>query len=376
MVRDKPFNVVVLGGYGNFGARICKTLAQEPGLALTVAGRSGARAAAFAQQLQQRGCRAALRGVALDATQADLVPALQALAADLVIHTCGPFQGQDYRVARACIAARVHYVDLADARGFVSGFAALDADARAAGVLAVTGASSVPALSSAVVDHLLPAFSALHAIDIGINPGNRTPRGLATVRSILSYCGKPLRQWHNGHWTTVYGWQGLTRRAYPAPMGRRWLGYCDVPDLALFPQRYPGVREVVFRAGLELALLHLGTWLLSWPARAGLVNNWSKHAQLLKRMSEWFEHRGSTRGGMHVELRGLDHDGKALHRTWYLLADSSDGPQIPCTAAVVMAKKLARGELDRPGAGPCLGFFTLEAFMRELRGFDVVAQTR
>jgi len=100
----------------------------------------------------------------------------------------------------------VHYVDLADARSFVTGFAALDADAKAAGVLAVSGTSSVPALSAAVVDHLLPEFSALHGIDHGINPGNQTPRGLATVQSILSYCGKPFQQWHDEHWHTAYGW--------------------------------------------------------------------------------------------------------------------------------------------------------------------------
>lgn len=104
------------------------------------------------------------------------------------------------------------------------------------------------------------------------------------------------------------------------------------------------------------------------------MNNWSDHAPQLKRISEGFEHLGSTRGGMHVELQGLDHDGRPLRRYWTLLAGSGDGPQIPCTAAVVMAKKLARGEIDSSGAMPCLGFFTLEEFMQALEGFDVVAQ--
>ena len=374
MVSDRPYRVAVLGGYGNFGTRICQALAQERGLAVVVSGRNGTRAAKTVRCLRQSGCPATVEARALDTGQADLAQALQRIDADLLIHTCGPFQGQDYRVARACIDAQVHYVDLADARRFVSGFAALDAEARAAGVLAVSGASSVPALSAAVVDQLLPEFSTLHAIDHGINPGNQTPRGLATVQSILSYCGKPFRQWNNGQWRTVYGWQGLTRRRYPAPMGRRWLAFCNVPDLELFPPRYPGVREVVFRAGLEIPLLHLGTWLLSWLVRAWLVNDWSDHAPALKRISEGFEHLGSTRGGMHVELRGLDHGGRPLRRCWSLLADSGDGPQIPCTAAVVMAKKLARGEIDAAGASPCLGFFTLEEFMQALEGFDVVTQ--
>jgi NAD(P)-dependent dehydrogenase (short-subunit alcohol dehydrogenase family) len=34
---------VVLGGYGNFGARICQALAQEGGLAVVIAERNGAR---------------------------------------------------------------------------------------------------------------------------------------------------------------------------------------------------------------------------------------------------------------------------------------------------------------------------------------------
>lgn len=374
MVRNQNYRIIVLGGYGNFGARICKVLAQDPTLTIIVAGRSGTRAAAYAHQLRQAGAKATLSASVLNATKARLADKLRSMNVDLVIHTSGPFQGQGYAVANACIDAQVNYVDLADSRDFVTGFSSLDNNARAAGVLAVTGASSVPALSAAVVDHLRPEFSVLQRIDHGINPGNKTPRGLATVRSILSYCGKPFQQWQDNHWRTVYGWQGLTRRRYPAPMGKRWLGYCDIPDLELFPQRYPDVQTVAFRAGLELPLLHLGTWCLSWLTRAGLIDNWSAYAAILKRMSEWFEPLGSTRGGMHVELQGLDHAGNPLRRCWYLLADSGDGPQIPCTAAVLMAKKLARNELDATGAGPCMGFFTLQEFMQEMEGFDVTSR--
>ena len=53
----------------------------------------------------------------------------------------GPYQGQDYRLARPASPRGVHYVDLADARAFVTGIAALDEAARRAGVLVVSGAS-------------------------------------------------------------------------------------------------------------------------------------------------------------------------------------------------------------------------------------------
>src|ERR1700686_2412057 len=97
----------------------------------------------------------------------------------------GPFQGAGYRLARAAIAAGLHYVDLADARDFVAGFGALDAAARAAGVVALSGASSTPALSHAVLDRLTKGWRSIDTVDIAISPGNRSaPRGLSVIRAI------------------------------------------------------------------------------------------------------------------------------------------------------------------------------------------------
>jgi hypothetical protein len=56
---------------------------------------------------------------------------------------------------------------------------------------------------------------------------------------------------------------------------------------------------------------------------------------------------------------------------WYIVAPDGDGPQIPCTAAVVIARKLARGEVERRGATPCLELFSVEEFMAALSGFNV-----
>ena len=46
--------VVVLGGYGAFGARVCERLAASPDLELVVAGRSRERAERFARELAAR----------------------------------------------------------------------------------------------------------------------------------------------------------------------------------------------------------------------------------------------------------------------------------------------------------------------------------
>lgn len=355
--------VVLLGATGVFGSRIAARLAHDERFELVLAGRRPQPL----DDLRASIGDARVRTQAMDAEAPGFPSALAALAPQLVIHTAGPFQGQDYRVAQACIDAGSDYIDLADGREFACGFDRLDEAARRAGRLLVTGASSVPALSSAVVDALLPAFGAVESIEHAINPGNRTPRGDATVASILGYCGRPVRVWRNGRWVTALGWMDSRRQWFP--FGRRRVGVCDVPDLQLFPQRYPQVRSVVFRAGLELPMLQWATWGMGMLVRVGLIRDLASHAGSLRRMSEWFVRMGSDVGGMAVELRGTDTQGRPLHQCWWLDAAAGDGPQVPVTPAIVLARRLADGLVQTRGAMPCMGLLTLEQIVAGFDGF-------
>jgi hypothetical protein len=298
------------------------------------------------------------------------VPRLRQLDPSLVIHAGGPFQARDHSVARAALSANAHYIDLADARSFVCGIRAIDDAARSRDRLVVSGASSVPGISSAVVDAFAHEFDALTSIDFGICPGNRTPKGSATVAAITSYVGKRFGVWNGGAWQPAFGWQHLRRHRYPPAAGTRWLADCDVPDLELFPERYPGVQSVRFGAGLELPILHFGLWLLSWPSRWNWIARLDAHADRLRRASDWFRDLGSDVGAMHVTLRGFRRS-NALSIVWTLVAGQGDGPQVPSTPAIVIARKLAAGTLAARGAMPCLGLFSLEEALRALEKFDV-----
>ena len=100
-------------------------------------------------------------------------------------------------MARAAIKAGCNYLDLADGRAFVTGISRLDAEARAAGVSIISGASSLPALTSAVVDKYRGEFKRLDSIRIGITSGALIP-GIAT----LALDSRLLRQAvsHAGEW--------------------------------------------------------------------------------------------------------------------------------------------------------------------------------
>ena len=366
--------ILVLGGYGLFGSRICRTLSGDAGLTVIVAGRSRARAEALVATLQAP--RAHIETAEIDTAASDLRARLAALRPDVVIDTAGPFQQRDYRVAEAVLAVGAHCIDLADGRDYVNGIGALDAAARAAGRWVISGASSVPGLHAAVIDALLPRFSRLETAETAIFPGNRTPRGWATTLSILGYSGRPYRCLIDGAWRTVYGWQSLRRLRVPGlgTSGRdaRWVARCDVPDLDLLPARYPTLRTVEFRAGLELRRMHFGLWLGSCTVRAGralgLPLDLRRIGRPLYRLSEYWQHTGSDTGGMQVRLRGLGHDGEPLRVTWTLIARNGDGPQIPATAAVLLARKLASGTLPGAGATACVGVFSLEEFLDTLAG--------
>jgi hypothetical protein len=282
----------------------------------------------------------------------------------VVVNASGPFQGSSYLVAAACISARAHYIDLADAREFVSGISRLHDAARAAGVAVISGASSVPALSSAAADALAGGFSTLDRIDIGISPGNRTERGLSTVRAILGHCGKPLP---GSGGLKRFGWSGSWRFDYPLPVGRRLLSPCDVPDLVLFPQRYPGRPQVRFGAGLELAFLHRGMNFMALLVRLRLVRDWSRYAPLLNRIADHFRSFGTDDGAMHVSVTGQKPDGTRDTLTWLLLATRGDGPYVPTLAATALVRKLAAGNFATIGAMPCLGLLTLKDFEAEMQ---------
>ena len=361
--------ILIIGGYGNFGSYISKTLAQESNITVIIAGRSIEKAQRFIKTIEAANTPEA---VALDITK-NLDEALQTIKPDIVIHTSGPFQGQSYDVAGCCIKAGVHYIDLADARGFVAGIGALNDTARKNKVLAVSGASSVPCLTSALVDYYLPQFKTLESLDYGITTAQKTNRGLATTAAILGYCGRPFKTLISGQEKDVYGWQSLHVRKYNA-LGRRLLGNCDVPDLELFPERYPTLKSIRFYAGLEIPFIHLGLWALSGLVRIGLIQNLPAFAPFLLKSSFYFDWAGSDVSGFHMELSGKDESGIDKAITFELTARSGHGPYIPCMPAILLAKKLASVEIANTGAMPCMGLITRDEYLSALRELDITWQ--
>jgi hypothetical protein len=311
-------------------------------------------------------------GIRLGANATDFSATLKQLNPGIVIHCAGPFQGQDYGVAKAALTAGAHYIDLSDGRDFVAEFADhVDDSALSAGLLAISGASTLPALSSAVIDSLLEKFSHLDEIQICIAPGQRAPRGTATSAGVLGYAGKSFKWLERRQWVDVHGWQELRRLRFAGLKRKRWAAACDVPDLVLLPQRYPSVGTVQFRAALELGVQHLGLWMVAAMRRVGVPLPIERWAGPLNRVASLLDAFGTDSGAMLISLRSVGHSSAELCLEWHLTADSGHGPEIPCMAAILVARKLARNDFSAHGAYPCVGQLELADFQPEFAKWGI-----
>lgn len=356
--------VLVIGGYGGFGARLSRRLAGA-GHEVVVAGRRLAAAERFCAGVP------GYRLLRADRT-GDIAALLATERPALMIDAAGPFQRSGYGVPLACAAAGVPYLDLADDRAFVAGIGAVRAD-----VPVISGASSVPALSGAVVRQLASGMEWVTAIEAAISASNQAAAGRSVAAAILSSVGQSLPLWRGGRQVTAYGWQELRRERFAladgTTLGHRLVALADVPDLALLPDRVAGRPAVTFRAGIELGFQTLALWLASWLVR-WLGGSLRPLAAWLLPLQRLTARLGSDRSGMVVRVFGIA-DGRRVERRWTLIAEQGDGPEIPVLAAQILAERVLAGACA-PGVRDAGEELTLADFEPYFAGLAIRHEVR
>ena len=348
--------VTIAGGYGVFGSRLAELLVRD-GHAVTIAGRDRDKAERLAKRL---GCAALAVDLRSDPA------ALFAGEPDAVVDAAGPFQnyGEDpYRLPRLCIDHAADYLDLSDDAAFTAGIAALDGPARDKGRRLISGASSVPGISSAVATDLGAGLDEVLLIETAILPGNRAPRGASVIASIVGQLGTTSRVWRGGAWRDQACW-GDARRVRLMPGLSRTARFIEAPDIRLFPSFFKA-RSVMFRAGMELGVLDAAMRAIGQLRRLRPFDVTPRRAEFLRRAANLLVRFGTDRGGMLVTVVGRT-GRNALRREWRLVAEAGDGPYIPAVAARALLRRL---ESVEPGARPCLAETTrieLEQAMADL----------
>jgi hypothetical protein len=347
------FRILIVGGYGNFGGRLVELLESDARLTLLVAGRSVSVAREY--------CAGRLKAVAqlvptlFDRTSDD-ARQLAALRPTVVVDASGPFQAYGshrYRLIEHCIACGVHYLDLADGSDFVAGVVKFDAAARAAGVYVLSGVSSFPVLTAAVVSRLSTSMTTVHSIRGGIAPSPYAGVGPNVIRAIASYSGQQISLRRGGHVAIGYPFTDSIRFAIAVPgripLESRRFSLVDVPDLRTLAELWPQTEDVWMGAGPVPVPLHWALTAFAWLVRIRLLPSLSWLAGAIHFVTShvrWGEHRG----GMFVEVQGQGKDGGLIVREWHLLAEGDDGPLIPCMALEAIIRKSLAGTPPPAGA--------------------------
>jgi hypothetical protein len=367
----RGLKLLIVGGYGTFGGRIVELLKEEPRLTLVIAGRSLERAAAFCEV--HRNADATLIPAMFDRS-ADLASQLAALRPDILVDASGPFQAYgkvQYRVIDACIAAGVNYLDLADGSDFVLGVGAFDAAARRAGCYLLSGVSSFPVLTAAVVRRLSSNMARVDSIRGGVAPSPYAGVGANVIRAVASYAGQPTPLIRNGKVATGHPFTEQMRFTI-APPGRvplrsTMFSLVDVPDLRAFAELWPDAKTIWMGAGPVPETLHRAVVLLAWLVRVRLLRTLSPFAPLMHFAANhlrWGEHRG----GMFVEIEGADASGAPLKRSWHLIAEGDHGPFIPSMATAALVRRILDGRPPQPGARAAMRDLELDDYERLFNG--------
>ena len=361
--------IVLIGATGFFGRRLAKHLATIDAIELIVTSRDAARAQALAMRLKSGDCACTISGFAFD-SRVNAAAALAELKPFLVIDASGPFQSANYELTKASIKAGAHWIDLADASSYITGFAAqLNAAARENGVTVIAGASSTPALSTAAVEDLTRQWRRIDSVDIAIFPGGGGQVGLSVIQALLTYAGRPIAIWRNGQRRETIGW-GSVMRAHMPSLGVRYLSPVETADAFILPERFAVTSRVMLYAGLESRLEQFGLLALAklrargWLKTLDWLAPWLEKARYVTRVF------ASDKGGMTVDVAGLDADSKQTWSRWWLLAEKGEGPNVPILPALAMTRALLAGGIS-PGARTAAGELALATIETEMRALAI-----
>lgn len=320
--------IVVFGGYGTFGAHVARALAGA-GIPVRIVGRDAGKAVRFAASLGPDH-----EGTAADVN--DPASCGRTLAGvKVAVHCAGPFSGVEPVLPEACLTAEVHYVDIADDRGWFATLRRLDSRFRERSLAAAVGCSSLPGISGALALLAAERLPAVERVRVTLFIGNRNPKGEAAVLAAVKQLGRPFSTPQG----TLRGFQGHEVVDLPPPFGPRGVYDWDSPELDLFPDLL-GARSVRVKVGFEARLANLTFAALSrlGPQLGGALLRGL--APLARRLSR-FGHSG---GFVKVELTAPD--GISVSAA---LGGPSEGQRMAALPAAFVAQDLYEGHIPARG---------------------------
>jgi hypothetical protein len=108
---------------------------------------------------------------------------------------------------------------------------------------------------------------------------------------------------------------------------------------------------------------------------AGLIAQPARLASAFERLARATDFLGSSLGAMVVRVAGVDAMGTPRRLAWHVTADDDSGPEIPCMAAILLARRLAAGLPVPTGAQTAAGLLDLGEFDSEFARWRMITET-
>lgn len=369
-VKSRP-KILIIGGSGMFGRRLVQHFSIMPQLHvhLIITSRSLTKALDIAKSVK---ATFPIEGIEFDHTK-NMTAIFEDVKPDITIDCSGPFQSANYQLAHAALKCGSHFIDLADARGYIDGFSKnVGALATKNNLTAITGASTTPALSANIVQELTTGWQQINKIELAITPGGKSEVGLSVMKALLSYAGRKIPAWKDGKVDAIYAL--INSKIMDVPkLGKRRIMPVETIDAIYLGARHKVTSDVTFYTGLESPLEQWGTIYLSYLIKWGVIKNPTPLAPWLMKARAFIRPFTSDRGGMVVLVSGLDASGIVATARWSLLATHGDGPFIPILPMAAAIKKLLAGQIQT-GAMIADEALTLQEIEAEMQLHNITTQ--
>lgn len=247
---SKSMSKLLIYGANGYSGRQVVDAARRRGLQPVVAGRN-------AQQIAVLGRELGLEHRVFDiGDPAALKAGLAGIT--VVLHCAGPFSATALPMLDACIAQRIHYLDITGEYRVMEDVAARDADLRAAGVMAMCGTGMDVIPTDCLAAHMKRRMPGAIRLELYVRALERPSRG--TAMTFVENMGLPNVVRENG--VLVERVAGADRHRMTFPDGKRYsmvsLFWGDIstawrttgiPNITVYMSLMPGAAQMIHFAG-------------------------------------------------------------------------------------------------------------------------------
>jgi hypothetical protein len=282
---------------------------------------------------------------------------------DLVLDTAGPFQDRTTTLVEAAITIGCDVIDIADNVEHALRVRALRSAIDSAGIRVLSAASSVSAVSAALLTWLgIERPARLTGL---LAPAARHSASAGTGQSLLRSIGQPIRVLRDGALTSLPGWSEPRRIELPEGAGSFNGRLFESADAVWLPERWPTLRNVEMLVDTRIPGLN-GLFALAArrPWLRGLIERQQAAGRMAARLL------GATTGCLGIEVASLDgHIARAV------LLPRHHGHRVAVAPMVLAAAAITEGRF--PGRGLVRPDQQVEAgeLLDYLRGMDVALAT-